>query len=144
MHSKPIALLNEGKVILPNGYVDRTAHVFTPVVPGAGAINITRDVLNVGDTPAAYIERQLALLTQHLKSWQLQQRAPVWLGDRLIEGERLQASFERDGVQIYQQQAIFGLGENRLLAFSMMQSSAPGEQDIAAFNQLLQSFTFHQ
>lgn len=68
---------NDGSVILPEGYQDRTVNVFISAQPAAAGVNISRDILADGETAAAYIDRQLLLLDQQLTDWKLQERQPV-------------------------------------------------------------------
>ncbi|AOR62963.1 DcrB-related protein [Pectobacterium wasabiae] len=134
----------EGCITLPDGYQDRTLNAFTPSQEGEPAFTISRDRLNDGETVDAYIDRQLALMTQHFKGWKTQTRDVIWLGDRLLEGERLQASYLRDGQRIWQQQAVFAFADAQILVFTLSKTATPSAADESRFNALLGSFTFNQ
>jgi len=136
-------LFTEGKVTLPAGYQDRTVNVITPAQQGAAALNISRDSLNENESLAAYIDRQLALLAQHLKGWKQAAREPAELGDKHLVGECVHASYLRDGKRVWQQQAVFNTQENHILVFTITKAAALDAADIQLFGQLLASFTGH-
>ncbi|ACX86199.1 DUF1795 domain-containing protein [Pectobacterium parmentieri] len=134
----------EGGITLPDGYQDRTLNAFTPCQEGEPALTISRDRLNDGEALGDYIDRQLALMTQHLKGWKTQSRDAIWLGDRLLEGERIQASYLRDGQRLWQQQAVFALANAQILVFTLSKTTTLSTADGSRFNALLGSFTFNQ
>lgn len=136
-------LFTEGQITLPDGCQDRTVNVFT--LPGANApsFNISRDSLSDGEALTAYIDRQLALMQPHLKGWQQAARAPAVLGDGLVDGECIHASYLRDGQRIYQQQAVFNTTGSHILVFTMTATAALSDAADALFRQLLISFCFN-
>jgi len=136
-------LFTEGQVTLPEGYQDRTVNVFTPPGADAPAFNISRDTLNPGETLAAYIDRQMALMAKHLKGWKQGERHESVLGDNLVTGEIIHASYLRDGKRTFQQQAVFNPSADRILVFTMSATRALEEVDSAMLLTLLQSFRFH-
>ncbi|MBQ4769138.1 DUF1795 domain-containing protein [Pectobacterium versatile] len=137
-------IFTEGRITLPNGYRDRTVNAFTPSQEGEPAFTVSRDVLNDGEVLSGYIDRQLNLMTQHFKGWKTQAREAIWLGNNVLEGESLQASYLRDGQRIWQQQAVFAVDSVQILVFTLSKTAAPSATDESRFNALLGSFTFNQ
>ncbi|MFX0567725.1 DcrB-related protein [Kosakonia cowanii] len=81
--------------------------MFTPPGADAPALNISRDTQNSGETLAAYIDRQMALMAKHLKGWKTGKRTEAVLGGSLAIGEIIHASYLRDGKRTFQQQAVY-------------------------------------
>ncbi|MCX8959101.1 DUF1795 domain-containing protein [Erwinia psidii] len=140
----PECLFTEGKITLPEGYQDRTINAFPAPVPGASAFNVSRDALNDAETLSAYVDRQLALMQAHLKGWKQTGRVPSVLGDNLLHGECVHASYLRDGRRVFQQQAVFNTEDNHILVFTMTCTAALTEADNAQFQRLLASFRFNE
>ncbi|MBW4215967.1 DUF1795 domain-containing protein [Enterobacter cloacae subsp. cloacae] len=136
-------LFNEGMIAFPEGYRDRTVNVFAPPAADAPAFNISRDTLNPGEALAAYIDRQLALMEKHLKGWKQGERSAATLGDGLLQGEIVHASYLRDGKRIWQQQAVFNAEGDNILVFTMTCTRTLGDTGCALFGDLLRSFRFH-
>ncbi|MDU3899406.1 MAG: DUF1795 domain-containing protein [Enterobacter sp.] len=136
-------LFNEGMIAFPEGYQDRTVNVFAPPAADAPAFNISRDALNPGEALAAYIDRQLALMAKHIKGWKQGERSTATLGDSLLQGETVHASYLRDGKRIWQQQAVFNVDGDKILVFTMTCTRAPCDADVVLFGDLLRSFRFH-
>ena len=136
-------LFNEGMIAFPEGYQDRTVNVFAPPAADAPAFNISWDALNPGEALAAYIGRQLALMAKHIKGWKQGERSTATLGDSLLQGETVHASYLRDGKRIWQQQAVFNVDGDKILVFTMTCTRAPGDADVVLFGDLLRSFRFH-
>ncbi|MBF2789761.1 MULTISPECIES: DcrB-related protein [Enterobacter] len=137
-------LFSEGLLSFPQGYQDRTVNVFAPPAADAPAFNISRDALNAGESLAAYIDRQLSLMEKHIKGWKQGERRDATLGDGLLQGETVHASYLRDGKRIWQQQAVFNVENDKTLVFTMSCTRALGDADSALFGELLRSFRFHQ
>ncbi|NJQ19429.1 MULTISPECIES: DcrB-related protein [Enterobacterales] len=137
-------LFSEGLINFPDGYQDRTVNVFAPPAADAPAFNISRDALNSGETLAAYIDRQLALMEKHIKGWKQGERSDATLGDSLLQGEIVHASYLRDGKRVWQQQAVFNVDSHKILVFTMTCTRALDDADNALFGELLRSFRFHQ
>ncbi|KHN55407.1 DcrB-related protein [Pectobacterium fontis] len=143
-HSSARCIFTEGSITLPDGYRDRTVNAFTPSQEGEPAFTVSRDVMNDGEVLSGYIDRQLNLMSQHFKSWKTQAREAIWLGNNVLEGERLQASYLRDGQRIWQQQAVFAVDSVQILVFTLSKTAALSAADESRFNALLGSFTFNQ
>ena len=126
---------DEGSIVLPPGYEDRTTNLFMPADPQTQAtLSIARDRLRPAETLDAYVDRQLALLQARLASHKLLARGPEWLGPRgdarelACEGRRIDASYKSGKLQVHQRQAAFLLDPARALIFtaSAAQAFGPG------------------
>ncbi len=136
-------LFSEGSVALPEGYQDRTVNIFPPSAAGDAAFNISRDTPESGETLAAYIDRQLALMTSHLKGWKTLAREPATLGSEALEGECLHASYLRGAERIWQRQAVFLTAPDKVLVFTSSKNAELTARDEKAFGELLASFHSH-
>lgn len=136
-------LLNEGQVTLPEGYQDCTVNIFTSFVKDAPSFTLSRDSLGPNEALAAYIDRQLAQMQQHLKQWQQSARCPTALGENLSHGEMVHGSYQRSGRQVWQQQAVFNPQGAHILVFTMTATVVLTEADSALFHSLLKSFRLH-
>lgn len=136
-------LFTEGWITLPDQYQDRTVNVFAPSEENRPAFNISRDTLNEGETLAKYIDRQLALMDNHLKGWKISQREATVLGENLISGECIHASYLRDKRRLFQQQAVFNTTDSHILVFTMSHTEKLSNRDSQLFQTLLASFQFH-
>ncbi|NDO83944.1 hypothetical protein CJP72_25405 [Citrobacter sp. NCU1] len=137
------SLFNEGLITLPEGYQDRSVNIFTQPAADAPAFNISRDALNPGENLSTYIDRQLVLMEKHLKGWKQSERRVVVLGDNLLQGENVHASYLRDGKRIWQQQAVFNMQDAHILVFTMTSATALTGRDSDLFLSLLGSFRLH-
>lgn len=117
--------------------------MFTPPGADAPAFNISRDTHNPGETLAAYIDRQMALMAKHLKGWKTGERTEAVLGDSLLTGEIIHASYLRDGKRTFQQQAVFNPSADHILVFTMSAVRALNDTDRALLLSVLKSFRFH-
>lgn len=136
-------LLNEGQVTLPEGYQDRTVNIFTSFAKDAPSFTVSRDSLGPNEALAAYIDRQLAQMQQHLKQWQQSERCPATLGENLSHGEIVHGSYQRSGRQVWQQQAVFNPQGAHILVFTMTATVVLTEADSVLFHSLLKSFRPH-
>lgn len=138
-----IAHFSEGQVTLPEGYLDRTVNVFTSRNTQVPTFNIARDTLGPGENLTAYTDRQLALMAKHLKGWKQSERSAVMLGENLLQGESVHATFLREGKRIWQQQAVFNMQAGHILIFTLSSAEKLTERDSSLFNDLLRSFRPH-
>jgi len=133
----------EGNITLPDHYQDRTVNVFTLPGKNTPAFNISRDSMNDDETLSAYIDRQLTLMQKHLKGWKQTERMSVVLGNNLLQGECVHASYLRDGKRVFQQQAVFNSADNHILVFTMTCTAILTDGDNQQFQALLSSFCFN-
>lgn len=138
-----LSLFAEGVVSLPDGYQDRTVNVYTRPSAGTPALNISRDTMDTGETLPAYVDRQLALMQKHLSGWHQSGRRTVMLGEDLLQGEQVNASYRREGKSVWQQQAVFNTRDSHILVFTMSSSEELKDSDNNLFSELLRSFRFH-
>ncbi|OJH81798.1 hypothetical protein ASJ78_04809 [Serratia marcescens] len=82
-------------------------------------------------------------MEKHLKGWKQTERVPVLLGDNLLQGECVHASYLRDGKRVFQQQAVFNTSENKILVFTMSCTAVLTDGDSQQFQALLASFCFN-
>jgi hypothetical protein len=136
-------LFSEGSVALPEGYQDRTVNIFPPPAAGDAAFNISRDTPEPNEALADYIERQLGLMKTHLKGWKTLAREAVRLGHDGPQGECLHASYMRGAERIWQRQAVFLTGPDKVLVFTLSKNTELSAQDEKAFSELLASFHSH-
>ena len=141
--SHAVCLFTEGRITLPDQYQDRTVNVFTLAGENAPAFNISRYTLSNGEALPDYIDRQTALMNKHLKGWKLSLREAAVLGENLIPGECLHASYLRDNRRIFQQQAVFNTADNHILVFTMTRMEKIRDTDSQCFQALLASFRFN-
>lgn len=134
-------LFTEGVLTLPAGYRDRTVNVFT--APGLPALNLSRDLMEDGETLSGYITRQTALMAQHLKGWKVLSRDAVVPGNDLGQGEAVEATYLRGGQRVSQRQAVFALTDGRVLVFTVSADGPLTEAHRDVLNGLLRSFRLH-
>lgn len=137
------SLFSEGQITLPDGYQDRTVNIFTSFDRDAPSFTVSRDSLEPDESLAAYIDRQLAQMQQHLKQWQQSGRCPATLGESVLHGEIVHGSYQRDGKRIWQQQAVFNTGGAHILVFTMTATAMLTDADDVLFGSLLNSFRLH-
>lgn len=136
-------LFSEGSVALPQGYQDRTVNIFPPPTAGDAAFNISRDTPQPNEALDAYIDRQLELMTTHLKGWKTLAREAVCLGHEGLQGECLHASYQRGAERVWQRQAVFLTEPDKVLVFTLSKTAELNAEDEKAFSELLASFRFH-
>ncbi|MDI9227593.1 DcrB-related protein, partial [Serratia bockelmannii] len=82
-------------------------------------------------------------MKQHLKGWQQSTREDAALGDNLLEGEIVHASYLRDNKRVWQQQAVFTPSDGDVLVFTMTSNTTLTPADGTALQTLLRSFQPH-
>lgn len=141
MNNKPYYTFNEGKVILPDNYVDRTVHALAAVSPVMPGINISRDKLSDDQTLTQFLDEQYQQLIPKMHGWEQEPRKPVFLGAERIPGEEITFSFLRPPEQrLWQKQAVFVIGDKDVLVFSLSKVSVFDENDQKLLDDLLESF----
>ncbi|AVJ16092.1 DcrB-related protein [Serratia rhizosphaerae] len=130
----------EGSVKLPEGYRDRSVNVLLAGDDISPSLNISRDELLADETLADYVTRQLATLADGLKGWVQKSREPATLGNGVLSGECVHASYMRDGKRIWQRQAVFALPQGQVLVFTLAQPRKLTAQDEALLQQVLASY----
>ncbi len=139
----PLCVFTEGHITLPDHYQDRTVNVFTLPGENTPAFNISRDSMNDDETLSGYIDRQLTLMQKHLKGWKQTKRVTAVLGNNLLQGECVHASYLRDGKRVFQQQAVFNTSANHILVFTVSCTAILTDGDSQQFHALLASFSFN-
>ncbi|MGE9553321.1 DcrB-related protein [Erwinia amylovora] len=141
MNNNGYYTFNEGKVILPENYVDRTVHALTDITSVMPGINISRDKLSEKQTLTEYLDEQYQQLIPKMRGWEQEPRKPVFLGAGRIPGEEITFSFLRPPEhRLWQKQAVFVLGDDDVLVFSLSKVSAFDENDQNLLDGMLKSF----
>jgi hypothetical protein len=123
---------DEGSVLLPTGYEDRTVNSFVPANPQRDPnLGISRDWLLDGETLSDYVARQLALVKKKLPGYEASPPTAVGLGSGThgVAGLAVQASYRSGSLIVHQRQAAFALSTKRVLVFTL---SSPRPLDTAA------------
>jgi len=134
---------HEGSIDLPEGFQDRSTHIFVPADPDAPPLNlnIARDTLLSGETLTAYVGRQLGLLQKNLSGYRLLSRHDVSLGSsEALIGEQISATHKSSGRTVHQRQAAFTTSPGRVLIFSCSTARPLTGDDEAHWTQWLASY----
>ncbi|WP_079228072.1 DcrB-related protein [Pseudomonas putida] len=135
--------LQEGGIVLPEGFQDRTVNMFVlgASVPAPLSITVSRDNLLPGEALKAYVERQVKMLSSKLRSYSLMGTKAVTLSSTApIEGLQIDAYYMNEGRPFYQRQAAFLLTPERALIFSTTAQADFSPQQNQDWQNLLASF----
>jgi hypothetical protein len=136
--------LDEGSVALPQGFDDRTTNLFVPADPqNEPNLGISRDWLTEGESLAAYVDRQLALLKRRLPGHKTLSRTAEQLGqgEATLTGERIDSHYRSGAQTVRQRQAVFLVAPKRALIFTATSPRNFDEQFEALWRSWLESFT---
>ncbi|WP_158782445.1 DcrB-related protein [Pantoea sp. BAV 3049] len=132
---------NEGKIILPENYIDRTVHALIDDISNKPGINISRDKLSDNQTLDDYLDEQYQQLIAKMVGWEQEPRKQIFLGEDRIPGQEITFSFLRQPEhRLWQKQAVFVIGDKDVLVFSLSKVSAFDENDQSLLDGMLQSF----
>jgi hypothetical protein len=135
--------MHEGSIGLPPGFEDRTANLFVPTDPqNTPNLSIARDWLNIDETLAAYVDRQVQLLKSRLPGHKLVSRQAERLGNdaACLAGERIEAQYKNGAQTVHQLQAAFLVAPRRALIVTAASSRAFGQQFEILWRAWLDSF----
>jgi hypothetical protein len=136
--------INEGSVVLPDSFLDRTTNIFIRHEPGQPQLNfnIARDTVKEKETIQDYVSRQIGLLKQNMAGYKLQNRTEATLGkgDEAVTGEQIEATYKSGGQTIYQRQAAFLISPGWALIFSASSAKVFDEYLHALWKDWLVSF----
>ena len=113
--------IDEGSIQLPEGFHDRSTHIFVLGEPDTSTLNfnISRDKVRPGEDLPQYVTRQIGMMKSKLPGYTLQTRQAAQLGSNpAIEGEQIEAMQKQKGQPFYQRQAAFMIDDSRVLVFS--------------------------
>ncbi len=119
--SEPIRFhFDEGSVIFPAAYEDRTVNSFVPADPQREPnLSIARDRLLVDETLASYVARQLALMKKKLPGHVAASPQPIGIEGAGLSGLVVQSSYRSGATTVHQRQAVFEVAPRRALVFTM-------------------------
>ncbi|MBP1127142.1 MULTISPECIES: DcrB-related protein [Pseudomonas] len=119
--------LQEGSIVLPTGFQDRTVNMFVlgASVPAPLSITISRDVLLPAEALKAYVDRQIKMLASKLRGYTVLGTKSVSLSTSApIDGVQIDAYYMTEGRPFYQRQAAFLIEPSRAIIFS---TTAPAD-----------------
>ncbi|CAI2537371.1 Uncharacterized conserved protein [Serratia ficaria] len=135
--------LQEGSIVLPTGFQDRTVNMFVlgASIPAPLSITISRDMLLPAEALKAYVDRQIKMLASKLRGYTVLGKKNVLLSTSApIDGVQIDAYYMTDGRPFYQRQAAFLIEPGRAIIFSTTaQADFSSEQNQDWIN-LLASF----
>jgi hypothetical protein len=124
--SEPIRFhFDEGHLLLPAGYEDRTVNSFVPADPQTQPnLSIARDRFAAGETLPAYVARQLALMKRKLPGHKAAEPVGMALGAAGLPGLVVQATYRSGATTVHQRQAAVAISAERVLVFTMSSARA--------------------
>lgn len=135
--------LQEGSIVLPTGFQDRTVNMFVlgASVPAPLSITISRDMLLPAESLKSYVDRQIKMLASKLRGYTVLGKKNVSLSTSApIDGVQIDAYYMTEGRPFYQRQAAFLIEPGRAIIFSTTaQADFSNEQNQDWIN-LLASF----
>lgn len=135
--------LQEGSIVLPTGFQDRTVNMFVlgASVPAPLSITISRDMLLPAEALKSYVDRQIKMLASKLRGYTVLGKKNVSLSTSAhIDGVQIDAYYMTEGRPFYQRQAAFLIEPGRAIIFSTTaQADFSNEQNQDWIN-LLASF----
>ncbi|KQO26446.1 hypothetical protein ASF11_01700 [Acidovorax sp. Leaf76] len=137
---------NEGFINTPDYSLDRTVHVLMPSPASGGlTIVITREDLEVDETPAQFVDRQMALAAKQVSKFSKGVPEPQKLGVRAkIDGVRFPVSYKQQGQTLHHVQAIFQLPDTRkMLSFTFTSPAPLTPEHLQIVDAVLGSFELH-
>jgi hypothetical protein len=121
---------DEGSLVAPPGYEDRTVNSFVPADPQREPnLSIARDRLAPGEALSDYVARQVAQLKKRLPGYKASPPVAITLEVAGLSGLVVQASYRSGATTVHQRQAVFPIVPERALVFTM---SSPRPLDVTA------------
>lgn len=121
---------DEGSVLFPAGYEDRTVNTFVPADPQREPnLSVARDRLLEGEALPRYVERQLALMRKKLPGHKAGEVQAIALEGAGLSGLVVQSTYRSGTTTVHQRQAVFEVAPGRALVFTL---SSPRPLDAAA------------
>lgn len=135
--------LQEGMIVLPEGFQDRTVNMFIlgNSIPAPLNVTVSRDNMLPVEDLKAYIERQVKLIASKLRGYTVLGKKPAALStERPFAGIQVDAYYLTDGRPVYERQAAFEIEPGRILVFSTTSQADFGAEQNENWLQLLASF----
>ncbi|MFJ3456041.1 DUF1795 domain-containing protein [Scandinavium goeteborgense] len=133
--------IQEGKFEFPDGFTDRSVNLFVKGKPGAAfALNIARDFPKENETLGDYVGRQIGILKDNLKNYEVKVRQQIEIGQNKIPGEYVEATYMAETRRVWQRQVAILLGAQALI-FTATNAAAFNKQQHALWEEWIHSFT---
>jgi hypothetical protein len=135
--------LQEGSIVLPEGFQDRTVNMFVlgNTIPAPLNVTVSRDNMLPAEDLKAYIDRQVKLIASKLRGYTSLGKQSVALSTQQpLAGIQVDAYYMNDGRPIYQRQAAFEIEPGRVLVFSTTSQADFSAIQTENWLQLLASF----
>jgi len=135
--------LQEGSIVLPEGFQDRTVNMFVlgNTIPAPLNVTVSRDNMLPAEDLKAYIDRQVKLIASKLRGYTSLGKQSVALSTQQpFAGIQVDAYYMNDGRPIYQRQAAFEIEPGRVLVFSTTSQADFSAIQTENWLQLLASF----
>lgn len=116
---------DEGNLLFPAGYEDRTVNTFVPPDPQTQPnLSIARDRFATGEALPAYVARQLALMKKKLPGYKAAEPVGIALDGAGMSGLVVNATYRSGTTTVHQRQAAFAIEGGRALVFTMSSARA--------------------
>jgi hypothetical protein len=135
--------LQEGSIVLPEGFQDRTVNMFVlgNSIPAPLNVTVSRDNMLPAEDLKSYIDRQVKLIASKLRGYTLLGKKVATLSTQQpLAGIQVDAYYLNDGRPAYQRQAAFEIEPGRILVFSTTSQTDFGPTQNENWLQLLSSF----
>ncbi|WP_062387693.1 DcrB-related protein [Pseudomonas abietaniphila] len=135
--------LQEGSIVLPEGFQDRTVNMFVlgNTIPAPLNVTVSRDNMLPAEDLKAYIDRQVKLIASKLRGYTLLGKKSATLStEQPIAGIQVDAYYMNEGRPVYQRQAAFEIESGRILVFSTTSQADFGASQNENWLRLLASF----
>jgi hypothetical protein len=135
--------INEGTFELPDAWVDRTMHIFTPDDTETPDWNIvvSRDKLEAGETLSGYLDKQLAEMPKALSRFRLISNEEIAVGD--IPARQVVSTWIGDGGTVRQKQVVFAVkGQSLVFTFTVLERAYQKYETI--LDDFLQTFALRR
>lgn len=135
--------LQEGSIILPEGFQDRTVNMFVlgTTIPAPLNVTVSRDNMLPAEDLNTYIDRQIKLIASKLRGYTSLGKKPATLSaQQPLAGIQIDGYYMDGGRPYYQRQAGFEIQPGRILVFSTTSQTDFSAAQTESWLQLLASF----
>ncbi|AVS85079.1 DUF1795 domain-containing protein [Paracidovorax avenae] len=138
----------EGHIEAPDHVTDRTVHLLAPT-PGTGemTVAISKDLLESGETPPEFLQRQLGDLSRQVAKFSRGEVQPATLGapEQKIGGSKFTVSYKQQGRMVHHVQSLFLLPDGRTVINLTFSLPVPfTEEHLRQVDGVLASFVLRQ
>ncbi|TDV58628.1 DcrB-related protein [Pseudomonas sp. LP_7_YM] len=135
--------LQEGSIVLPEGFQDRTVNMFVlgNTIPAPLNVTVSRDNMLPAEDLNAYVDRQIKLIASKLRGYtSLGKKSVTLSAQQPLGGIQVDAYYMDGGRPFYQRQAGFEIQPGRILVFSTTSQTDFSAAQTENWLQLLASF----